>query len=43
MTRWNKARVVGVAFELPGLKKRRAAECDVCLSGLPVAAARGPL
>lgn len=43
LPRWNKARVAGVAVELPGLTKRRAAERDVCLSGLPVAAARGPL
>lgn len=34
LTRWNKARVAGVAIELPGLTKRRAKEMDVCLEGV---------
>lgn len=34
LPRWNKARVMGVMVELPGLTKRRAAERDLCLSGV---------
>lgn len=34
LPRWNKARVAGVAVELPGLTKRRAAERDLCLQGV---------
>lgn len=34
LPRWNKARVLGVMIELPGLTKRRAAERDVCIKGL---------
>ena len=33
LPRWNKARVAGVAVELPGLTKRRQKEMDLCLSG----------
>ncbi len=32
LPRWNKARVLGVMVELPGLTKRRAAERTLCLS-----------
>jgi len=32
LPRWNKARIAGVAVELPGLTKRRAAEMALCLS-----------
>jgi len=32
--RWNKARVLGVMVELPGLVKRRNAEMQLCLKGL---------
>lgn len=35
LPRWNRATVAGVSVELPGLTKRRNAERDVCLSGLP--------
>ncbi len=31
LPRWNKARVMGVMVELPGLTKRRAREAEVCL------------
>jgi lysozyme len=34
LPRWNKARVAGVAVELPGLTKRRSAEQALCLEGL---------
>jgi lysozyme len=34
LTRWDKARVVGVMVALPGLTKRRKAERDLCLKGL---------
>jgi GH24 family phage-related lysozyme (muramidase) len=34
LPRWNKARVMGVMVELPGLTKRRAAERELCLKGL---------
>lgn len=33
LPRWNKARVLGVMVDLPGLTKRRAAERDLCLTG----------
>lgn len=33
LPRWNKAKVLGVMVELPGLTKRRALERDVCLKG----------
>lgn len=33
LPRWNKARVAGVAVELPGLTKRRNAEMELCLKG----------
>lgn len=33
LPRWNRARVLGVMVELPGLTKRRAAERELCLSG----------
>lgn len=36
MTKWNKARVLGVMIELPGLTTRRTEEKKLCLSGLPV-------
>lgn len=32
--RWNKAVVMGVMVELPGLTKRRAADRELCLKGL---------
>lgn len=32
LPRWNKARIAGVAVELPGLTTRRAAEMALCLS-----------
>jgi lysozyme len=35
LPRWNRARVMGVMVELPGLTKRRAAERELCLKGLP--------
>lgn len=35
LPRWNKAKVAGVFFELPGLTKRREAERQLCLSGVP--------
>ena len=35
LLRWNRARVMGVSVELPGLTKRRQMEVDVCLQGLP--------
>lgn len=31
LPRWNKARIAGVAVELPGLTKRRNAEMELCL------------
>lgn len=34
LPRWNKSRIAGVLVELPGLTKRRAAERDLCLSGV---------
>lgn len=34
LPRWNKARVLGVLIELPGLTTRRGKEQTVCLSGL---------
>lgn len=34
LPRWNKARVAGVLVPLPGLTKRRAAERELCLSGV---------
>jgi len=33
LPRWNKAKVLGVMVELPGLTKRRTLERDVCLKG----------
>lgn len=33
LPRWSKARVAGQMVELPGLKKRRMKERDLCLSG----------
>lgn len=35
LPRWNKARIGGVLIPLPGLTRRRAAERDVCLTGMP--------
>lgn len=32
LPRWNKAKVLGAAVELPGLTKRRLKERDICLS-----------
>lgn len=34
LPRWDKARIAGVLVPLPGLTKRRAAERELCLSGL---------
>lgn len=34
LPRWNKARVLGVSVELPGLTKRRAREMEICLKAL---------
>lgn len=34
LPRWNKASVMGVLIELPGLTKRRGIEKEVCLQGL---------
>lgn len=34
LPRWNKAKVSGVSVALPGLTKRRAAERELCMSGL---------
>lgn len=34
LPRWDKARVLGVMVALPGLTKRRAAERDLCLTGV---------
>ncbi len=34
LPRWNKARVLGAAVELPGLTKRRSAEKELCLKGI---------
>lgn len=34
LPRWNKARVLGVMVELPGLTKRRGVEKEVCLKDL---------
>jgi lysozyme len=34
LPKWDKARVAGVMTTLPGLTKRRAAERDLCLSGI---------
>lgn len=33
LTRWTKARKLGVVIDLPGLVKRRAAERSMCLTG----------
>lgn len=33
LSKWSKARVMGVMVDLPGLVKRRAAERDLCLTG----------
>jgi lysozyme len=33
LPRWNKARVVGILVELPGLTNRRAKERELCLQG----------
>ena len=35
LPRWDKARVAGVSVALPGLTKRRKAERELCLEGLP--------
>lgn len=35
LPRWDKARVAGQMVTLPGLTRRRAAERDLCLSGVP--------
>lgn len=35
LPRWNQARVAGMMVPLAGLTKRRAAEADICLKGLP--------
>lgn len=35
LPRWSKAKIMGVMVDLPGLVKRRAAETDICLKGLP--------
>lgn len=35
LPRWNKARVGGAMMALPGLTKRREAERQLCLSGVP--------
>lgn len=34
LPRWNKARIMGVLVELPGLSTRRGVEMAVCLKGL---------
>lgn len=34
LPRWNKAKVMGVSIELPGLTTRRLKERDLCISGL---------
>jgi GH24 family phage-related lysozyme (muramidase) len=34
LPRWDKARVLGAKVALPGLTKRRAAERDLCLTGV---------
>lgn len=34
LERWNKARVLGLMVELPGLTTRRAKERDLCLTGV---------
>lgn len=34
LPRWNKARVLGVLIELPGLTARRNAELELCLKGI---------
>jgi GH24 family phage-related lysozyme (muramidase) len=34
LPRWNRATVGGVSVELPGLTKRRAAERELCLTGI---------
>ncbi len=34
LPRWNKAKVMGVSIELPGLTTRRSKEKDLCISGL---------
>jgi GH24 family phage-related lysozyme (muramidase) len=34
LPRWDKAKLAGVLVALPGLTKRRAAERDLCLSGV---------
>ena len=35
LPRWDKARVLGVMVALPGLTRRRTAERDLCLTGVP--------
>lgn len=35
LPRWDKARIAGVLVALPGLTKRRAAERELCLQGVP--------
>lgn len=35
LPRWDKARIAGVLVALPGLTKRRAAERELCLKGVP--------
>lgn len=35
LTKWDKARIAGVLVALPGLTKRRAAERELCLKGVP--------
>lgn len=35
LPKWDKARLAGVMVALPGLTKRRAAERDLCLTGVP--------
>lgn len=35
LPRWDKARIAGTLVALPGLKRRRAAERELCLRGLP--------
>ena len=36
LPRWDKSRIAGIAVTLPGLTKRRAAERDLCLQGVPL-------
>ncbi|SEN31335.1 Phage-related lysozyme (muramidase), GH24 family [Duganella sp. CF517] len=35
LPRWDRARLMGVLVPLPGLTKRRAAERELCLTGVP--------